>query len=262
MLTRRTLLQVLAASLLPSATRAVGESVSPRPNPALFQGGDFIWPKPPGAYVPYNAGSNNSPEDDARLWEAERSGYIKRQATTADPIISERVKLLRSMDYLEFLALYEGNQRLGVPSEYSGGSVYVGHVAILDMRRGVPYVIEALLKKGVVEATYEDWLASRPDQVIWLGRLRNWSQEDRARIAVEARRYIGRPYDFWNFDLDDDSKFYCSKLCWLSAFRALNLALDNNPNPKRPLWYSPKQLLNGPNTEKLHDPGPYASGGG
>jgi hypothetical protein len=264
---RRCFIGAVAASLsLVSARAVLAESQAPRelprPDPAAFQTGDFVWPKKPGAYIPYHSGSSNSVVQDREQWLEERDAYIQRAAAMSqgDPLVQQRIATLRDLEYREFLAVYEGAQQPGVPGAYSGGSVYVGHVGIVEVDRNkTAWIIEALLGKGVVRKTYADWITERSDHVVWLGRLRELDAEQRAKIATEARRYLGRPYDFWNFGLNDDEGFYCSKLVWLSIFRALRFAVDGQPNPNRVFWFSPKQLLYLPTIARIHDPGPYAS---
>lgn len=233
----------------------------PRPNPNLFQTGDFVWPKKPGAYVPYNSGSRNSPSQDKDQWLRERDTYLKKNSNQAitEKTVQQRLQTLRAMDYREFIAVYAGGQELGVPGVYSGGSVYVGHVGIIEIDTNkTAWVIEALIGKGVTRVTYDDWLRQRSDEVVWLGRLRDLNQNERAKIIVEAKRHLQKPYDFWNFDLNDDSAFYCSKLAWLSIYRSLKFPVDGKENSKRTLWFSPKQFLYLPTIERIHDPGPYA----
>jgi len=233
----------------------------PRPNPNLFESGDFVWPKKPGAYVPYNSGSKNSPAEDRRQWEEEKDIYLQiaSRIPNADAVTLKRIEILRSIDHREFISIYAGAQQPGVPGVYSGGSVYVGHVGILDLdNNGTPWVIEALLRQGVVRRKYEDWISDRSEDVVWLGRLRQTGVESRKRVVDEARKHLNKPYNFWNFDLNDDSGFYCSKLAWLSVYRALGIAVDRNESTKRLLWFSPKQFLNSLTIQKLHDPGSYA----
>lgn len=234
----------------------------PRPDPATFQSGDFVWPKKPGAYVPYHAGSANSPSQDREQWVRERDAYLRRvsKRRELDDLTRKRIESLSAMDYREFIAVYAGAQQPGVPGLYSGGSVYVGHVGLVEVDANqTPWIVEALLGKGVVRQTYSDWLRQRTDQVVWLGRLRQLDADRRARVPEMAKRYLGKPYDFWSFDLNDDSGFYCSKLAWLSIYRALGFAVDGDENPRRVLWFSPKQFLYLPTIERLHDPGPYAT---
>jgi len=227
----------------------------------MFESGDFVWPKKPGAYVPYNSGSKNSPAQDREQWLQERDAYVAKLVTSPlqETLSQQRIAMLRSMDYREFLAIYAGDQRPGVPGAYSGGAVYVGHVGIIEMDSNkTRWVIEAIIGKGVIRTTYADWITERSDQVVWLGRLRQLDAVQRAKIVMEAKRELGKPYDFWNFDLNDDSGFYCSKLAWQSIYRSLGFAVDGNENSKRLLWFSPKQFLYVPTIQRLHAPGPYA----
>jgi len=136
----------------------------------------------------------------------------------------------------------------------------VGHVGVIEVDdSNVPWVIEALLATGVVRSRYDQWIAGRPGEIVWHGRIRELPLGDRARIAFEAKRYLSRPYDFWNFDLNDDAGFYCSKLVWLSAWRSLRFPVDGNSEPRRKFWFSPKQLLYARLIIRLHDPGSYAN---
>lgn len=265
MITRRQVLGVAGGMGVALATPLVGlgadERSFPRPDPALFQSGDLVWPKKPGAYVPYNAGPERLLSADLEQWKADRTRYLDHLAHGASlsPVDEARIDLLSKMDFRDFLAVYEGDQKPGIPGAYSGGGLYVGHVGILEIdESSKPWVIEAVLHDGVRRISYADWVRARTDQVVWLGRLRDLPAVDRARIPTEARKYLGQPYDFWNFDLDDDAGFYCSKLVWLSIFRSLGFPVDGGKNPRRALWFSPKQLLNVPLMLRIHDPGPYA----
>jgi len=233
----------------------------PRPDPATFQPGDFVWPKKPGAYVPYNAGADRQLLDDQAKWTADRERAIDRlvRSKTLSTSEQQRLDLLRRMNFREFLAVYEGDQKPGVPGDYSSNGLYVGHVGIVDLDdAGKPWVIEAVIPEGVRRISYADWIRGRSDQVVWLGRIRDIQASQLRAIPVEAAKYLGKPYDFWNFDLDNDSGFYCSKLVWLSVFRSLGFAIDGNNDSKRAIWFSPKQLLYSPLINRLHDPGPYA----
>lgn len=236
----------------------------PRPDPTLFQSGDLVWPKKPGVYVPYNSGSRNAPSEDRDQWESEKKAYLAKHKTPpqTELLLRRRIATLQNMDFREFLAVYAGGQTPGVPGLYSGGIAYVGHVGIIEVDSdGKSWVIEALLGdiKKVVRQEYTTWINGRSDQVVWLGRLREVPSEARAKVAEEAKRYINKPYDFWNFDLNDDAGFYCSKLVWLSIYRSLKFSVDGDDDTNRLLWFSPKQLMYAPTIELLHDPGPYAT---
>jgi hypothetical protein len=233
----------------------------PLPDKDTFQSGDLVWPKKPGTFVPYSQDYDATPETDQAIWERERTEFLRQAETGSTHLTGDQLEALKKLDYREFLSRYHADQQPGEPGVYgTGGGIYVGHVGIVDVSSdGEIYIIEALLDRGVVRTSYRAWLDGRPEDVVWLGRLRERSRNDRASVAVEARKYVGRPYGFWNFDLDDDSEFYCSKLVWLCIFRRLGFAVDANPNPRRYFWLSPKQLLYLPVISRLHDPGNYAA---
>jgi hypothetical protein len=231
----------------------------PTPDPKKMESGDLVWPKKPGTFVPYDAGPPRDPSADEVKWQAERDQFISEVATKAPYFTPQAVERLRNMTYREFYAEYAGAQKPETPGVYSiGGGLYVGHVAIIEIdQNGKRWVIEALLDQGVIRHSYADWIAGRPEEMVWLGRVKKISSSNRAKIAIEAKKYIGRPYDFWNFDLNDERGFYCSKLAWMCMFRALGLVIDGNPDPKRFFWFSPKQLLYVNRVARLFDPGPY-----
>jgi uncharacterized protein YycO len=136
-------------------------------------------------------------------------------------------------------------------------SISVGHVGIIQIENGQPFVIEAMMGKGVQRVAYAKWIGDRSGELFWLGRLNNTSPEVRATVATVAESYLKRPYDFWNFDLRDDSCFYCSKLAWLAITKATSIPPDGNPNGDRIFWYSPKRLLCSPNLQSIVSSGNY-----
>ena len=238
------------------------------PGPKKFESGDLVWPKKPGVYVPYKdelivATKRNEKriaQDEKRTWLREKADFIARarKRETAKWFASEQLDALEKMSFEEFYARYAGGQEPRLPGVYPKGAIYVGHVGIIliDGER-VPWVIEALSDRGVVKTRYKEWRNSRIDQEIWLGRVTKLGVDERRSIAAESLKYIGKPYDFWNFDLNDDEGFYCSKLVWLSIWRSLHFAIDGNDNPQRIFWFSPKQLLYSKRMSHLFYPGPY-----
>jgi hypothetical protein len=263
-MTRRELLRS-AGSLLSilllsgEKVRAAGQP-SP-PDPKLFQSGDFLWPKKPGVFVPYDAGPPRAQDADESKWNEERDRFIANVATKAPYFTRAQIEKMRKLTYSEFHARYTGVPQRKSATYSAGGPVYVGHVAIVEIdETGVPWIIEALWGRGVIRHTYADWTTERAGEVVWLGRLAKLSAFTRAKIPVEAKKQVGKPYDFWNFDLNDDSGFYCTKLAWMAAFRSVHLAVDDNSNPKRSFWFSPKQFLYVPRVARLIDPGPYGRG--
>jgi Permuted papain-like amidase enzyme, YaeF/YiiX, C92 family len=244
------------------AAQDAKDSTLPLPNKQTFQSGDFVWPKKPGAFVPYRNDVDASPDEEQQQWQAEKETFIKSIRSNPSYFSEADIAELENMTFREFYARYAGDQKPGVPGAYSTGSgIYVGHVGIIEVDSNkTPWVVEALMTRGVVRTSYDDWIASRPGEIVWHGRVRDLSPDDRAKIVAEAKRYLTKPYYFWNLDLNDDSQFYCSKLVWLAIWRSSGFAIDGDPNPKRKFWFSPKQLLYAKTIDRLHDPGPYANG--
>jgi uncharacterized protein YycO len=163
------------------------------------------------------------------------------------------------MQFTEFQDGYLADQPPGVVTPRGAdtpGPLYVGHVAIVRMDGGRPLIVEAV-EPSVRHLAYDAWIADRGQDDIWHGRIRDRSGPERARMADEAVKYVGVRYRFFNFNLNDASGTYCSKLAWLATFRSLSLALDDNPNPFRFPWYSPKRLMRSPHICLLFDPGGY-----
>jgi hypothetical protein len=251
----------LSMALVPgqrSATALGGQGSLP--DPKQFQSGDFLWPKKPGVFVPYDAGPSRARDADEAKWNEERDRFIANVGTKARYFTPAQIDRMRKLTYSEFYARYTGGAKSGAGTYSVSSPVYVGHVAIVEIdESGMPWVIEALWGTGVIRRTYADWATERAGEDVWLGRLAKLAVVDRAKIPIEAKKQVGKPYDFWNFDLNDDTCFYCSKLTWMAVFRSLRVAVDDNSNSKRFFWFSPKQFLYVPRITRLIDPGPYAT---
>jgi len=260
---RRLLLQAAAPALLglPAAALALDEPPPRRPERAGLQAGDFLWPRRPNQWVPYAAGAADERATDKLLWLAERDAFVA--GVRADPASPQALRQLAAdmalLEYSEFYQLYMADEAPGTLTPYGNAlHFYVGHVAIVDYEGDKPMVIEALMHKGVVRSSYDDWLAGRPGAWVWQGRLAGRTRDERARIADRARQRLNLKYNFWNFDLaDTDAGTYCSKLAWHATLQATGVALDGNPEPRRGFWFSPKQMLKCRSIEKLHNPGSY-----
>lgn len=258
--TRRELF-ALACFFLPIGGRA-GYAQSPivprKPEASTLKSGDLLWPKKPGAIIPYHGGIEQSMDDDRRNWLRERDDFLERTKDNTTPEVRGQRARLANTTYNDFRLQYLAGRAPGSISNYSGGDIAaVGHVAIVDVDNGKPHVVEALVAPGVVRTSYADWLASRPGEIVWHGRLKRGTDSDRAKVAAESKKYLGRPYNFFEFDLANDSGFYCSKLVWLSILKSMNFAVDGDPNPNRNFWLSPKQILYSDNIALLLDQGSY-----
>lgn len=263
-----------ALATLQFVRRPEAQSMSdfpPHPDASKFQAGDFLWTARPDEFIPYDTSGQLTEEADARRWTAARDAFVRHAQQSGDPALQDAAKRLQGLTYEEFRSLYLDDRSVGDPIQFSGRTLSVGHVAILDIgRQGAPEVIEASppvdsardaalhrFPNGVIRSPYKRWIAEHSEYRVWHGRVRGFGPLERRRIGAEAGRLIGRDYWFWGFNLLDDSCFYCSKLCWLSAFRALKIALDGNENGARSFWLSPKRLINSATIEMIHSAGPY-----
>jgi hypothetical protein len=235
-------------------------TLSGLPDTSAFEPGDFVWPKPPGIIIPYESRSDNF-TDERTAWEIQKREFIDSVRMNPAASLEDREAALQLEDitFNVFRRRYLLDAAADTVEPFSPNSLPVGHVGIVFFSRaGEPSIAEAAPGAGIQMMSYQEWLAIRPGELVWHGRLKEVSGEKRELIAREAMKYRGRPYRFFNFDLSDDSGFYCSKLAWLSAYRALGLAVDNDPNPRRRFWFSPKQLMKSPHVCLIYSPEPYA----
>src|SRR5436190_10011196 len=255
------LLGVICSALGPPITRECSAAGNGFPAPEILQTGDLIWPKKPNVIVPYNSAPGAADNQEAARWEHEKNDYVAklRQKPELSPEEKQRYTALRDMNYQEFIAQYLEDQPLGSARPYSNAFDAVGHVAIIEVVHGAPTVIEAMIGFGVRRLTYKQWLDGRNGEVFWVGRLKGVSNDKKADVVKTADSYIGKPYDFWNFNLSDTAGFYCSKLAWFSILSGTGFAPDDNANPVRVFWYSPKQLMHSPHIEMIVNPGNYGA---
>lgn len=192
-------------------------------------------------------------------WLKEKDDFIKRARASHDPDLNATADEIAPLTYNDFRARYLRNLTPGTATPYSlSGIAAVGHVAIVEVDSdGQHWIIEALRTPGATRSTYADWLKGRPGEIVWQGRLKGVDQKDRSKIAVEAKKWTKKLYDFWDFNLADTSGFYCSKLGWFCVMQPLNVAVDDDPNPKRHFWLSPRQILYSDKIDRLVDPGDY-----
>jgi cell wall-associated NlpC family hydrolase len=268
-LTRRSLVGTALSAAAACSTSGLFATAPPEsgggsdintPDVRTLKCGDLLWPKKPGAYVPFDSTAEDDFKIQSDKWYAEKRAYIRqvRGSRDAGPEARQWATELEQMSFEEFLRRYEGDHDEDYIVKMGGQTpLYVGHVGIVDCSSGEPYVIEALGGKGVIRGSYAQWLAGRPGQLIWQARFSEGSETQRASIAAKAALYLGKPYDFWNFNLADEAGFYCSKLAWLAIRKALDIAPDDNLNPQRLFWFSPKKLMKSKHLKLLVNPGNY-----
>jgi cell wall-associated NlpC family hydrolase len=248
-LTRRRLLAGVAA--LAGCGRPTNARAQPKlPNPSTFQSGDLLWPKPPGVIIPYDASVSTVDEEDR--WKAQRDAFVTAAAAPgADAAVKAAAAELARMSFLEFKVRYLGDtDPAAIVPQGAAVPIYLGHVAIVVIERdGSRSVVEAVMRgeastPGTVrKIPYAKFVERRAEDDVWHGRFIGRSAAERAAVASVAEAQIGKAYDFFNFDLADASGFYCSKLVWFAAHRALKIALDDRSATFRFPWFSPKQCM-------------------
>jgi hypothetical protein len=251
---------LVAVSLLTACAHCPWTPVGQSPPAAyILQAGDLIWPRPSNVFVPYRAALHEGSTGNPAQWEKEKERYLAtlRAKSTLSPTERARYNELQPMTYPDFVKRYFSPLPRARLEARGFASISVGHVGIIQIENGRASVVEAMTGNGVQKVPYEKWIADRPGQLFWLSRLKNTSPDIRARVASTAESYLGRPYNFWDFDLRDDSCFYCSKLAWLAIIKATSIPPDGNSNGDRVFWYSPKQLLCSPNLQSIVSSGNY-----
>lgn len=238
-------LSIFLVALCNPPTFSVAQGPPLPPPAAQLQSGDLIWPKKPDSVVPYNSQPGEAGQSARAQWLQDKETYLDRLRNSSSPTPDEKSRylVLQSMTYEDFAATYLDDRLLGEPATFGAGGFYVGHVGIVEIAGGTPMIIEAIMGIGVRKISYAAWLKERPGELVWLGRLKDVPPEKREAVAKIASGYVGKPYNFWNFDLADTTSFYCSKLAWLSILSGAGFPPDDNPDPIRGLWYSPKQLM-------------------
>jgi hypothetical protein len=229
-----------------------------RPDPAVFETGDLLWKKQPLVFIPYDARPSATYESDKEDWEREKQAFLDRARN--NPQVSEfdrsTAARLESLSFEAFRSQYLG----GTDEEHvtaAGWIPWIGHVAMILVRDGQPWVVEATVPKVRVIA-YAEWLKHQGKALIWHGRLKGLDAAARAKPVEEALKQVNKPFVFFTFDLGDDRSFYCSKLVWYSIFRALGWSVDDDPETRRRFWFSPKQLMASRHVRLVTNPEPYA----
>ena len=223
------------------------------PAATLLEAGDLIWPKKPGVIVPYVSTPGEAGKSDAMRWAEEKEDYLNqiRRNPNPSPQEKERYAALQHMTYEEFVDYYLVTAFQGRLLTSAWGSSTSATLVLLRLstgnrslwrRCGVLVFSAYLMQIGCRSALVNSfgWDASKTFHLKSELRWRRWAAEQ-----------IGKPYNFWDFDLEDASGFYCSKLAWLSILQGAGFPPDDNPNPHRALWYSPKQLIKSKHVELI-----------
>ena len=240
-----------------------------RPDPAQLQSGDLIWPRRGDQIVTWRAGATPAQSPSAgrtaqtAAFEAQKHAFCAA-AQRKTPELAEQVARWTLADFARFPPQPEAaTSEASPPEQAHPPSIWVGHVGIVQRdAAGTLHVIDAMpgRERGVDSQTYETWLQApdydRAQANVWHGRLQGITPAQAGAVVDAARGLIGRDYAFFNFDMDDDAGFYCSKLVWAAFWRGMDLSLDGKPAQRR-WWCSPYQLMQSPRVVLRFKPGDY-----
>jgi hypothetical protein len=227
-----------------------GNATSGPPPETSLKTGDLLFPRPKDGVVVYLSGAAKHASDYSEE-EREWLNIRKRIANGEGEIPQTARDEIASMSYNEFRVRYGGE---GGPGLF-GIQFYTGHVAIFDAGN----VIEALWGgcDRVIERPYAVWADKHADHLVWQSRFADRSDAELCAFCEVARQQVNVPYNFFNFDLSDNSGFYCSKLVWYAVWKAMKFEPDNDPVTLRLFWYSPKQLLHSQHLAAIQAPANY-----
>jgi Permuted papain-like amidase enzyme, YaeF/YiiX, C92 family len=147
-------------------------------------------------------------------------------------------------------------------------SFWVGHVAFIELRDGMPWVVDATphrkykghedeTKRGVNTQTYEEFLTddAHTHSHIWHGRLKNLAPGQGQQLVQAASRHIPKPYAISPWSLHDTQGFYCSKLIWHAVRDVLGVELQGDAQRfSQNLWFTPWDVMQSPQVQLLFQP--------
>lgn len=237
------------------------------PSASDIESGDLIWPKKPGIIIPYHAGEVKTLAKQKKDWETGKAELIDRLKKVRNtPDAKKEIEKLQALSFRQFRKSYLADVQPNAVVPYDTGTGWVGHIAmILKEDDGTFSVVEALgstpnpgdnRHDEVISTPYETWIKVLKENgyIFYHGRILDLSAEGRHQSAQASKSFLGQPYYFFNLNLDDESNFYCSKLIWLSVFKATGKAIDSIENPERWIWLSPKQIMNLNRVDVLNKP--------
>ena len=119
-------------------------------------------------------------------------------------------------------------------------AIYVGEID------GIDYVVEAV-GTGVVKTPLDQFMLNKDDYAAMRPLFADQSLMDRA--AVICLQQIGSSYDYlFEYNLGDNSEFYCQELVWYGYEKALNEVERSSPFTPREVfgikYMSPQDMYN------------------
>jgi cell wall-associated NlpC family hydrolase len=147
--------------------------------------------------------------------------------------------------------------------------IWVGHVAFIEIKDGVPWVVDATPSRSGWADPRTDGVATQPYQAflddhahteshIWHGRLKPelvaQPESFGQRLVDAAKKHKGAAYSLNPFGLETPDKFYCSKLIWHALRDGLGITLEKKglhvPQP----WFTPWDVMQADCGQLLYQP--------
>jgi cell wall-associated NlpC family hydrolase len=218
-----------------------------RPNPTHFQTGDLLWVKRDDQLVPM-VDIKPSPESLAHA-EAAKQQMLQLAEWTG----AQRQEILQ--------------WQLPKPTD----EIWVGHIGLVDMRQGQPWVIDATPDRhqpampgqaqpvnpsGVAAQSYDAWLQDTDHNrsQVWHGRVRQASAAQAQKMVDFALAQLGKAYSAWPWPFAKMDTFYCSELVWCAVRAGCGICLDDNASTWRVNWFTPAMALRSPHVQVLYAP--------
>ncbi len=144
-------------------------------------------------------------------------------------------------------------------------SIWVGHLALIEVVDGLPWVIDATTSRstpasprqdGVARQSYADFLAdaSHLQSHVWQGRLKDITPAQAMQLVHKARSFLGAPYRFTPWRFADTSDFYCSKFIWHVVHEALGIKLLGASDRIQDAWFTPWDVMQSAQVKMLYEP--------
>lgn len=218
-----------------------------RPNPQQLRNGDLVWVKRDDQVILFNI----------RPAQMHTPAKVQRSASQA----------LQSSDW----TVQQREQIAHWQPDPLHADIWVGHVGIIDIHMGQPWVVDAtpdrhhlslpgqvapLNPKGVAAQTYAAWLSDtdHSQSHVWHGRVKGMSTTQARASVAFARSHIGKPYRFLPWGFASGEKFYCSELVWCAVRAASDILLDDDASTLRVNWFTPWMAMKSPHIKMLYEP--------
>lgn len=143
--------------------------------------------------------------------------------------------------------------------------IWVGHIALIELKGGVPWVVDATPHRSGWAEPRTDGVATQPYQAflddtahtqshIWHGRLIGQSEGFGQRLVNAAKQFLGAQYSINPVGIETADKFYCSKLIWHALRDGLGIRLEKRGLQVPQPWFTPWDVMQADCIELLYKP--------